>query len=486
MPTARPLNPREAAFLHESCTTNILVSGEVTLGKHGKTVTYDALLAAVYGAANRLQHVHPALTARISVVEDGSAGKKPSYVLEHHEHDATPLAVVVRHAHDDAFDALVKSVSQVEMSADIPVARVHVLLPFSHSPPAAADAVDRAVVLLTIPHFISDGRNALEMYKRFLEYAFAGKQVATTEQQQQISLGGVAMYPREPLPWLDSMKMSLWFVSRIAWATTRSPITLPMKPLTATKDAAARLPSSSSSSSSSKTAIKTAAKPPLRLPGNLIVSDSHYETVILSEDETAALIVASKKHGATVLALLSLAASKAVATIVKAPIGSPVIGAFPMDTRPFLGIRDDVVGSFFGTGMIFYNIHESDAKTLAEITTDIRKQTTYSGRFFLRSHLKDVPAPPPPSGSPLPPPPLPMAFGISNLGKYEPFDLGDASVDKHLVHAITVGKRMTFGVTATKEALVKDVFDEFMTQLQHQLREIPLDVRPREPPACCS
>ncbi|KAI8924486.1 hypothetical protein BC831DRAFT_465577 [Entophlyctis helioformis] len=476
MPATRPLNHREAVFLYESCTINIIVSGEVTLGKHGKTVTYDALLAAVQSAASRLQYVHPALTARISVVEDGSAAKKPSYVLEHHEHDATPLAVVVRHAHDDAFDALVKSVSQVEMSADIPVARVHVLLPFSHSPPAAADAVDRAVVLLTIPHFISDGRNALEMYKRFLEYAFAGKQAATTEQQQQISQGGVALTPKDAMPWPTLLWLYLWAIAVIISAKFSPPAALPIK----------HSSSSPPSSSSSKTAIKTAAKPPLRLPGNLIVSDSHYETIILSEDETAALIVASKKHGVTVLALLSLAASKAVATVVKAPIGSSIIGAFPMDNRPLLGIRDDVVGCYLGSALLIHSVQQSDAKTLAEIAANIRKQTTYSRRFFLHDFLPAKPTPPPTAGQhskPL----IPVAFGISNLGKYDAFDLGDVSVDKVMfctattphheslvvVHAITVGKRMTFGVTATKEALVKDVFDEFMTQLQHQLREIP-------------
>ncbi|KAI8924483.1 hypothetical protein BC831DRAFT_465564 [Entophlyctis helioformis] len=459
MSDMRFMNAKEASYLFESCTNNIIVSGE--------TVTYDALLAAVHGAASRLQYVHPALTARISVVEDGSAAKKPSYVLEHHEHDATPLAVVVRHAHDDAFDALVKSVSQVEMSADIPVARVHVLLPFSHSPPAAADAVDRAVVLLTIPHFISDGRNALEMYKRFLEYAFAGKQAATTEQQQQISQGGVALTPKDAMPWPTLLWLYLWAIAVIISAKFSPPAALPIK-----------------HSSSSPP-----PKPPLRLPGNLIVSNSHYETVILSEDETAALIVASKKHGVTVLALLSLAASKAVATVVKAPTGSSIIGAFPMDNRPLLGIRDDVVGCYFSSGLLIHSVQQSDAKTLAEIapTFASRRHTAVVSFYTTSSRPNQLRLPRLANSQ--------SRSFLSHLlsaasASTMPFDLGGVSVDKVMfcsattpqhdslvvVHAITVGKRMTFGVTASQQMLAKDVFGEFMTQLQHQLREIPLDV----------
>ncbi|KAJ8329728.1 hypothetical protein BDV3_003715 [Batrachochytrium dendrobatidis] len=466
----RPLNAKEASYLMQKFTNNIVVCGSVHIER--SVFSVSAIQEAFVRASRQLQHEYPLWAS--TIINTGT-NESPNYVFEMNDADQDSMnftTVLVQQTLNLASKEQLCRICADEVKASpIQLPRIRLLVPsliesdLLTMDPATLN-INRIVVIMTVPHTMADGRSAMEMFRRLLTCAFTTQDPIASELPQTLSDSNLLIVPKNALPLWYIIGIYIYYICFLIWYIHRAhPVTLP------------RILSSDPS---------PVLQNHRQLPQDLIAASSHFDILLLDAAESTLLLVASKKLGATVTTLLAFAIAKSIATVTMAPINSNMIGGIATDIRPRLGIPRHINGCFTLGVLIPHRIHQSDFDTLADIGRTI-KQRAYGKAQFLSSLFLDkkprqtiVEAKKKQSD-------IHLAYAVSSLGLYDAIELGeDVSVHgvffgtaasplmgAHVqLHAITFDHCLSVSVSAPEILVGKNDFNACMTVLRQYISKL--------------
>ncbi|KAH6563237.1 hypothetical protein BASA50_008129 [Batrachochytrium salamandrivorans] len=457
----RPLNIKEAEYLILQFTNNIVVCGSVHLEQ--TTHTLETITAAFSGATQQIQAENPLWNT--SVVNRGTAAAPKYFFVKKHVKEGrppAPIPVIVHQTDDIASREQLCSIcaDEVQESA-LHLPRVRLLVP-SHpeGSTTAAPLINQVVVIMTVPHFIADGRSSLEQFKRLLVCALAPQIPLPDGPLQRLTEGHVPIVPKNTLPFWYIIGTYLYFVAFLLWSEyIGRPIEMMRSPQ----------PDMHIEFGTGK-----------MLTEDMISTRSLFDILLLNAAETHLLLVTSKKLGVTVTTLLSFAIAKSIAITTKAPAGSNIAGGGAIDIRPQLGLSRSVNGCFVTGFLLVHCIHESDQVTLAEIRRVSNFNSVGSSRFIATLFLKKTSKKTVITAKKAPFE-LHLAYGVSSLGKYDAIELGDTISVQGIffgssstplqgtqlkLHAVTFDNCLSISVSASQAIISQSDFDACMTALR--------------------
>ncbi|KAL2914585.1 hypothetical protein HK105_205936 [Polyrhizophydium stewartii] len=474
---SRPLNVKEASYLHVQYTNTIVVCGLVRMPQRPA----NALLAAIRSATARLALERPVLASHV-VMHDRAHG--PEYALELRS-EPRVMPVVVTAAPAEGIDSLefrerLYMTEAALNTAEAP--RVHVAIDAAALDAPDEPRVTKALLMVAVPHCISDGRATTDLFCRLLQLVFLVPPPAAPA--QTLADSAVAFVPPAARTPAAVLGMCWAVLSFFSWLLVVGKVAY-LEPLAEISDG--RLVPATPRAAESKTTPASQPQPHAPLPlDKLPKLGSRVKIIALSQDETARVLAAAKRHGCTVTAAVALAAAKSVAPMLALTKETYIMGCFPIDNRALTPVGPHVDGCFITGALLPHRMHDADHDTLAEISAMLKKQTRISNRY-LGAHFLPKKTTPPVAKLKRGAADLWMSYGVSSLGKYPALDLGPGVAVEDLlfgssaimgngpildVTAITFGGQMTLVAVAPTELVTKSFFDATAGSLRTHLLNI--------------